>query len=115
MSRLEGKRPILTKSMTDNYIYIIDSKTLDFLINYLKTFPDKINNQDKIGRTVLHWICQYSYTDAIGRMVEFLLSHPDIGVNLQDKYGCTVLHYACKKKQIKIVQMLFVKEHLRCS
>ncbi|MCZ4058756.1 ankyrin repeat domain-containing protein [Pantoea sp. LMR881] len=45
-----------------------------------------------------------------GKMINYLLTHPDIDVNLSDDRGCTALHYAIVKKNNELAKKLLLNE-----
>jgi len=65
-----------------------------------------LNDQDQVGRTVLHWSCFHKNKHA----VKYFLKKRDIDVNIQDATGETPLHIACSNNDYDSVKMLLRRD-----
>ncbi|CAB0028432.1 unnamed protein product [Trichogramma brassicae] len=75
-----------------------------FEFSNIKYQPVKINSQDKVGKTALH----YALAGRNENLVELLLRR-GAATNLADKWGNTPLHYALKCSSKEMVESLLRK------
>lgn len=83
-----------------------DKKYHQKLKEYLEKNEDKINRQNYIGWTPLHFACS-NRGDYSEETLMILLNDPNINVNLQNTDGKTALHeLVCSPKNINLIKIL---------
>ena len=84
----------------------------------LRLFKDdsnlKINDQDKLGNTALHYIATFPLVDTVDALEKFL-DYPGIDLNIRNKYGNRPLHLAASLNNQRMCQYLISDRRVKVN